>query len=192
MFPFTYTILVKKIIPWLEKEINIKFIKTTKKGNKIKGKRNSEIIGLLKLSLLKEISVKLNHNQFEKLFNFIIYIMKLLRNGYIESPDMKENIDSILKKIGGSNTINFSRYVDEIINKKELDNIINLLKKEDSDEINDIKNRLSVYSEYIKIFDKEFEKAKKESIFGFSVISLAIIERISKFLKKKEINVQIE
>ena len=90
---------------------------------------------------------------------------------------MKENINSILKKIRGSNIINFSRYVDEIINAKELENIISLLGKEDFDEINDIKNRLSVYNDYIKIFDKEFEKAKRGNIFEFSIISLVVIER---------------
>ena len=178
-----FVVITKRIkgagCPWLQKEINIKFIKNNIKNNKIKGKRNSEIIGLLKLSLLKEISVKLDYNQLKKkkISNFIIYILKLLKKGYIREPDMKENINSILKKIRGSNIINFSRYVDEIINAKELENIISLLGKEDFDEINDIKNRLSVYNDYIKIFDKEFEKAKKESIFEFSIISLAIMER---------------
>ena len=186
-----YVITTKNIKgagPWLQKEINIKFIKNNIKSNKIKGKRNSEIIGLLKLSLLKEISVKLDYNQLKNLSNFITYILELLKNGYIASPDMKENINSILKKIGGSNIINFSRYVDEIINAKELENIISLLGKEDFDEINDIKNRLSVYNDYIKIFDKEFEKAKKESIFEFSIISLAIMEREDLEIFEKERN----
>ena len=40
----------------------------------------------------------------------------------------------------------------------------------------------------MRIFDKEFEKAKKESIFEFSVISLVIIERkdFEKFEKERE------
>jgi hypothetical protein len=41
----------------------------------------------------------------------------------------------------------------------------------------DIKNRLSRYNNSIKLFNKEFEKSKKESIFEFSIISLVVIER---------------
>jgi hypothetical protein len=51
---------------WMLKQINIKFIKNNIKSNKIAGKKNSEIMGLLKLSLLKEISVKLDDDQLEK------------------------------------------------------------------------------------------------------------------------------
>ena len=103
--------------------------------------------------------------------------MKLLKNGYIESPDMKKNIQEILEKIRGINIINFARYVDEVINSNELKNIMHLLGKNDYTEINDVKNRLSLYNKYIQLFDKEFEKAKKESIFEFSIISLVVMER---------------
>ena len=115
--------------------------------------------------------------------------MKILKDGYIEtSNDIKKNIKETLEKVRGSNIINFSNYVDEVVDSNNISNILNLLNKNDLKEINDIKYRLSKYSNYIKLFDKEFEKAKKESIFEFSPVSLVIIERqdFSKFQNERE------
>jgi hypothetical protein len=159
-----------------KKEINIKFIKIP---NIINIKKNSnDLIGLLKLCLLKEISPKLNNSQIDSLSMIISYIMRILKNGYIEDDDdIKKNIKEVLNKIRGSNIINFSKYVDKIINSNELNKILNLLNKEELNEILDIKYRLSKYNDIIKVFDKEFEEAKKLSFFEFSVISLVVIER---------------
>jgi len=88
----------------------------------------------------------------------------------------------------GSNTINFSEYVDETIDKNQIDKILILLNKDDLLEINDIGFRLSKYNKYMKFFLKKFEKAKHESIFEFSVVSLVIIERedFEKFEKERK------
>ena len=159
----------------IEKEINIKFIKLSK--NNYKANLESELFGLLNLCLLKEISSKLYDWQINNLPDIISYIIKILKNGYIDSPNMKKDIKDVLNKMKGSNIISFSKYINEIISKNELNNIISLLKNEDLNEINDIKSRLSKYNEYILEFEAEFEKAKRESIFEFSIISLVIIER---------------
>ena len=107
----------------------------------------SELYGLLKLCLLKEISSKLNDWQINNLPDIISYIMQILKNGYFDSPDMKKCIKDVLDKMKGSNIISFSKYVNEIITANELNNIIALLKKDELNEINDIKNRLSKYNE---------------------------------------------
>ena len=88
----------------------------------------------------------------------------------------------------GSNIINFSKYVDETIDKIQIDKILKLLNKDDLLEINDIGFRLSKYNKYMKFFLKKFEKAMQESIFEFSVVSLIIIERenFEKFEKERE------
>jgi len=104
-------------------------------------------------------------------------IMKILKNGYTDVHDVKEGIKDVLEKVIGSNIISFSRYVNEIINSNELNRIIALLNNNELKEINDIKIRLSKYNEHIINFEREFEKAKRESIFEFSIISLVIIER---------------
>ena len=98
---------------WYDKEINIKFIKVSKDTGIIS---HCQLIGLLKLCLLKEISAKLNDDNIEKLPNIIGCIMKILKNGYIAtSENIKETIKEVLKKMKGSNILNFSDYVDETI-----------------------------------------------------------------------------
>ena len=172
---------------WYEKEINIKFIKSSKNcDNKIS---NCQLDGLLKLCLLKEISSKLSNDELIKLPEIIKCIMRILKSGYIETEeDIKKTIKEVLLKIKGSNIINFSEYVDEIIDANQLDKIIKLLDRKDLKEINDIRFRLSKYNKYMEFFMKEFDKTKKESIFEFSVISLVVMERedFEKFKKERE------
>ena len=159
------------------KKINIKFLKIP--NNFIYKNYNQEIIGILKLCLLKEISQKLTDDKLKQLPDIFYYIMNILKKGYImEDPvNIKQNIIDVLKKMSGSNIINFSNYVDEIIDSNQLNKILSLLDKGDLKEMSDIKNRLSIYNKYIKFFNKEFEKSKKESYLEFSVISLVVIER---------------
>ena len=147
-------------------------------------------MGLLKLCLLKEIAPKLNYHQLKKLPDLVHYIMQILLNGYIEGNgnDVKKDIKDALQLIERSNLINFSNYVEETINSKQIEKIFKHLKKNDLKIVKDIEYRLSKYNKYIQLFDIEFEKAKKESIIEFSVISLVIIERenFEKFEKERE------
>ncbi len=158
-------------------EINIKFIKLPQKI--IYYNENPEIQGLLKLCLLKEVSQKISDDNLRKLPELIQCILKILSNGYLEDnpDDLKKNIVDVLKKMRGSNIINFSNYVDEVIDDNQINKILNLLSKSDLKEMKDIKYRLSKYNNSIKLFNNEFEKSKKESIFEFSIISLVVIER---------------
>ena len=172
---------------WYEKEINIKFIKSSKKCHKEIS--NCQLDGLLKLCLLKEISSKLSNDELIKLPEIIKCIMRILKNGYIETEvDIKNTIKEVLLKVKGSNIINFSEYVDETIDTNQINKIIELLDMNDLKEINDIKFRLSKYNKYMEFFMKEFDKTKKESIFEFSVISLVVMERedFEKFKKERE------
>ena len=77
----------------------------------------------------------------------------------------------------GSNILNFSKYIDASINSNDIKMLFQFLKNEDLKEITDIKNRLLNYNEYIKLFEKDFEKRMRNSIFEFSIISLVIMER---------------
>ena len=169
-----------------KKQINIKFIRTSKKySNTID---QSDLFGILKLCLLKEVSPKLDDNQLKKLPDIIQYIMEILKFGYIRDNDVKKTIKDVLEAMKGSNIMNFSNYVDEIIDSFQIKAILNLLSEVDLKEIYDIKSKLAKYNKYIKLFDDEFEKSKKESIFEFSIISLVVIERedFEKFEKERE------
>jgi hypothetical protein len=101
---------------------------------------------------------------------------------------IKKNIKDVLEKMRGSNIINFANYIDEVIDSYQINKIFNLLKKDDLKEMNDIKYRLSKYINCIKLFNKEFKKSLKESIFEFSVISLVVIERedFERFERERE------
>jgi len=169
----------------IDMEINIQFIKA--KDNNFLPK-NGDLFGLLKLCLLKEISSKINNDEINNLNDEISMIIKILKNGYIFFGDPKEKIAQILKKLKGSNIINFSKYVDQTINSIAIDNLMNKLSQNDLKEIKNIKNILINYSEHMKLFEKEFERAKKNSIFEFSIISLAIIQRkdYNSFSKERE------
>ena len=155
-------------------EINIKFIKINK--DRIYVQSNKELKGLLKLCLLKEVSGKIDSSYLNDLPNEISWILKILKNGYIKVDDPKEGIVNVLRKMKGSNIINFSKYIDETVNFNLLIDLMNKLSKNDKQEIENIKNYLVNYIEHIYLFDKEFERAKKNSIFEYSIISLIIIE----------------
>ena len=160
------------------KEINIKFIIC--QNNKILkniGEKKIELYGLLKLCLLKEISAKFEDDEIRKLPELLSYIMEILKRGYISNEIKKDEIKDVLNKMKGSNIMNFSRYINKSISQTEIDMLLNLLKPNDLSCITDIYNRLLNYNEYIKIFEKDFEKRRRESIFEFTIISLVVIER---------------
>ena len=160
---------------WYHKTINIKFIKLPKSVSY--PKYYQDIFGLLKLCLLKEISQKISDEKLKKLPELIYCIMNVISKGYIFDNDIKKNIQEIMQKTEGSSIINFSNYVDEIIDHNQMNTILNLLTENDLKEMTDINNRLSKYNHCITLFNKEFEKAKRESFLEFSVVSCVIIER---------------
>ena len=170
------------------KEINIKFILISENIN-TNNNPNLELKGLLKLCLLKEISLNTNidHKYVFELPPLISYILQTLRNGTIKGPYNKIIIE-VLEKLEGSNIINFSKFIDASINIEQLNKIMKYLNENDLKIINEIKFRLSKYNDLIELFNEEFEKLKRESIFEFSIISLVIMERedFQKFEKERE------
>ena len=163
---------------------NVGLLKSSQPYTKI---YNGELKGLSKLCYLKEISSKLKLEQLDKLpekINLIIRILKKsqdINSKFINNNDINENIKNeikeMLNKINGINVVNFSKFLDEEINENHIEQMRELLNENDLYEINDIKNRIGQYVEYIKIFEEEYEKSKRESIFEFSIDSLIIMER---------------
>ena len=158
-----------------EKEINIHFLKVLNQSKPVK--YNIDLYGLLKLCLLKEIVKKLDNKTINNLEENIRYVLLILKLGQIDFGDVKIGIKKILEKMEGGNILCFSKYVNEIINRENIINLINTLNKKDKEEIEDIYGRLLKYNEYIKIFEKEFAKANRESYFDYSIISMVVIER---------------
>ena len=168
-------------------EINIKFSKTYQ--NFFHEKFNSNLFGILKLCLLKEIALISDCHIIENLPDYISNIMTILKKGEIKEKEAKEDLLQILKKIKGGNIINFSKYVDDLISQSDINKyLISQLNEKKKSDIIYIQNCLGKYVEYAKKFEQEFERAKKNSIFEYSIISLSIIERedINKFERNRE------
>ena len=142
---------------------------------------NKDLNGLLKLCLLNEISSKFNENDIERLKSLspdIYFIMKILnQSNTCKSDNPKKIIRTVLKQKNGSNVINFSNFVDMVVNNQNVNQLMNCLNKRDLNVIIDIKKRLGKYIEYITKFDQEFYETLRQSIFEFSVVSLVVIER---------------
>jgi len=161
---------------FFDMEINIKFFKIDK--NHFKKNYAFYLSGLLKLCLLKEIALKYDINNCENIPDYLLNILKILRRGKISYNDIKQDILKVLKKIKGSNIINFSRYVNDLITQIDIYKyLIPRLDSKTKNEIIYINNCLGQYIEYNKIFEEEFERAKRNSVFEYSIISLTIIER---------------
>ena len=181
-------------------ELNINYslgdIRFIKSKQKCKKKYYGELQGVLKLCLLKQISSKLDDYHLEQLPKKISFIISFLKKRedinakFIENQELKDDIKNeikeFLKKIEGMNVITFSKYLDESINESQIEQIKNLLNPDDLEDIEDIKNRLGQFDEETKKFEEELEKAKRESIFEFSVTSIIIMERDDLFLFEKE------
>ena len=164
----------------LQKEINIKFIEDQNNSNKSYisfFKKENNLYGLLKVCLMKEISSKLDEEQIKKLPEFLSYIVQILKNGYVSGITIVKEIKNVLKKMEGSNILNFSRFIEKSINDEHINILLQCLNNKDLEKINDIQKRLINYNEYIKLFEKDFEDKKRNSIFEFSIISMAIMER---------------
>ena len=169
-------------------EINIKFIKTYKNIFNKRTDTHPNLPGLLKLCLLKEIACVYDLDKINTLPDNFANIMNILKRGNIEFNDVKEEIVKVLKRIKGGNIMSFSNYVDNLISQSDINKyLLSTLNIDDKKDIIYIRNCLEQYVEYIKLFEKEFERAKRNSIFEYSIISLTIMERddINNFEKNR-------
>lgn len=96
------------------------------------------------------------------------YILLILRNGSVNDIAKKEII-LILEKIKGSNILNFSKYVDEIVPSSSINMLMQMLNYNDLEYIQDIKRRLSNYTEYTKLFEKDIEEKKNKVFSNFQL-----------------------
>ena len=175
--------------PSYSKEINIKFIRNQNNKNisfESIFPKGEELYGLLKLYLLKEIASKYNDENIEQLPDLLSYIIQILKNGYIADSIPKEDIKKILEKMEGSHILNFSKYIDKAIDSNQIKILLQYLNNADLISINDIRKRLLNYNEYMKLFEKDFEIRKKNSIFEFAIISLVVAEREDLQIFEKE------
>ena len=175
--------------------ISIKFIKNNKHSIY---NCDKELKGILKLCFLKEMASKINEQILDDLFNtknipeIIYYILKILKNSYVDLHHRNEavnvNIKIIIGNDNGNNLINFSNFVEEKIDQVWLKRLVNFVPENYLNEINNIKLSLGKYENYMAFFEKELKKSLKNSVFEFLPVSLVVIDRedFDKFEQEKE------
>ena len=89
------------------------------------------------------------------------YILLILRNGSVNDIAKKEII-LILEKIKGSNIL-------EIVPSSSINMLMQMLNYNDLEYIQDIKRRLSNYTEYTKLFEKDIEEKKNKVFSNFQL-----------------------
>jgi hypothetical protein len=99
-------------------EINMKFFKIDK--NHFDKNYDSDLHGLLKLCLLKEIAKSDDFYSVDGLPKVLGNIMSILQKGKINYDNIEEGIKAVLTKINGANIMCFSKYVDELISQNDI------------------------------------------------------------------------
>ena len=143
--------------------------------------------GLLKFCLIKDMSLIINSDidyYTTKINKKVKHILEIISGGNIDLNETQNSIMSVLKKFEGINILNFSRFIDSFIPNEELIEIFNIFKEKDKEIIQKENDCLTSYSEYMKKFEEEFEKSRKQSVFEWRITSMTIVDR--KDLKKFE------
>ena len=154
--------------------------------------------GILKLLFLKYISsITTNEKIMEIKNKNLIKILQILnkdlelinKNGLIKNEKLLPNdVKIILKEKEGSNIIEYAKYIDTKVKSQEIEDIINIHKPEQKEEIFKFLNSIMKYEKYNTFFEEEFKKAQKESIFDFSIVNLVLSDNknFSKYEEAKK------
>ena len=134
-----------------------------------------ELSGILLLCLLKYIANKINDlNQIKN--NEIREIIKELRDGVEMFNNQIEKIRQSLSKKDGNNIFTYINYLNEVISKNEIDNLINLFDLNTQKQITEFWSILSKYQDFNILFEKEFAKIIEKSYFDYSLVGVAIYQ----------------
>ena len=127
------------------------------------------------LCLLKYIANKINDlNQIKN--NEIREIIKELRDGVEMFNNQIEKIRQSLSKKDGNNIFTYINYLNEVISKNEIDNLINLFDLNTQKQITEFWSILSKYQDFNILFEKEFAKIIEKSYVDYSLVGVAIYQ----------------
>ena len=139
---------------------------------------NVDFINITKVCYLKEISKKLDDEKIKKFPENISIIIKLLKYGKILDVDkLKNESKELLETIRQTNLLNLANFIDKSFNPSVIQNMLNLLDKEEFEEVDTLKNKLTKINNYIIMFYNDFDLVRKKSIFEYSLCSLEIADR---------------
>ena len=159
------------------KPINITF--HLDKFNNINSAQNVDLTGISKTCYLKEISSKLSDNNLNNFPEDIKCILLLLKKGKITGVDkLKDETKELLERFRKTNILNFTNFVDKTIDNTHIKKMLELMDKNDLNNLQEFKNHLSKLNPKIIMFDKEFITARRKSVFEYSLVSLKIENRL--------------
>ena len=134
--------------------------------------------GLLKLCLLKKLS-----HYLEKTDKYMEKQEKILKEIFLKIKDYvhfvgyQDDFNLLIKKKKTINILQYSKYLDNNIIKRKIENIINqFLDENQKQEITNYWKCLGKYKLYNSYFEEKFIKDLKKCKFDYSLISINIIE----------------
>ena len=174
------TFLAFEIKPLLDENLDLEVSVIIDESNKHEINVDFKLKGLLKFCLIKDMSLIIDKDidyYKEKINKKVKHILEIISGGNIDLNQTENSIMSVLKKFEGINILNFSKFIDNFISNEELREIFKILKEEDKATIQKENDCLSSYSEYIKKFEEDFEKSRKQSVFEWRITSMTIVDR---------------
>ena len=138
-----------------------------------------KLSGILRLFLLKYISINLDDISViksEKIKDIIYYI----KNGFNCSIKPKENIRFSMGDRSGKNILSYINYINNVIDEKEIKNLINLFDDKQKKEILYFWSILSEYHDSNNLFQIKFLKVLEKSYFDYSLIGVSLYEQPNK------------
>ena len=159
------TFLAFEIKPLLDENLELEVSVLIDESNKHEINLDFKLKGLLKFCLIKDMSLIIDKNlelYRPKLNKKMKHILEIISGGNIDLNQTENSIMSMLKKFEGINILNFSKFIDAFINREELLETFNIFNEEEKILIQKENDCLSSYSEYMKKFEEDFEKARKK------------------------------
>ena len=146
-----------------------------------------QLTGILLVYLLRFIAEKITNVEVIK-SNTLKNIIYELKKGIdlINNPHKDIKVNLVQNK--GSNLITYQKYINQLIQEKDIQYLINLFDNNIQKEIISYWNQLSKYEKFNQLFEKEFSKVIEKSYFEYSLIEVSIyqLDNRKEYLKERE------
>ena len=165
--------------------INTNFIENKEEKDDEILERKS-LSGILNICLLKYISRDIDDNIMNKIKSPLKEIIETIKKEINFKNHAEEDIKAILNDKTGNNIFEYCKYINGLINKEILDNLIELFDNDKKEKFYNFWNKLMRFDEFNRFFEKELEVALRNSYFDYSVISMILYEKSRRKIYLKE------
>ena len=137
------------------------------------------ISGILRLFLLKYITIKFENFQAIKT-DEIKKIISYIKYRFDCGDQPNENIKMSIGDKSGKNIMSYSKYIENLINDKVINDLITLFGEKEQKEIKSFWSALSSYNANSESFENFFMRALERSYFDYSLIGVSLYEQPNK------------